>query len=51
MKPNEQRKRNMRICRMYYRDGLDMPAIAAKHGLTKQRVHAIIKRYAPKVAA
>ena len=41
----------MLICRMYYRDGLDMPAIAAKHGLTKQRVHAILKRYAPQQKA
>ena len=53
MKTNtEQRNRNLLICRQYYRDGLEMPAIAAKHNITKQRVHAILKRYAPnKVAA
>lgn len=44
---HEQKKRNLRICRMYYRDGIDMPAIARKYGLTKQRIHAILKRHAP----
>jgi DNA-binding transcriptional regulator LsrR (DeoR family) len=45
MNPNEQRNRNRRICRMYYRDGLTMPQIAERLGLSKQRIHAIIKRY------
>ena len=44
-KTNELRRRNMRICRMYYRDGISMPRIAAVMGLTRQRVFAILRKY------
>ena len=44
-KTGELRRRNMRICRMYYRDGISMPRIAAVMGLTRQRVFAILRKY------
>lgn len=44
-KTSELRRRNMRICRMYYRDGISMPRIAAVMGLTRQRVFAILRKY------
>lgn len=44
-RPNQQTKRNLLICRLYYRDGMEMPRIAEKFGLTKQRVFAILKRW------
>lgn len=40
------KERDEKIARTYLRSrSITMPELAQKHGMTKQQVHAIIKRY------